>query len=333
MSADDRGRLYLRDMGWYRQANSPSGARLLDTPLLDTPSLDTLSTDLLEPTRRFAFWSDVVCRTFTMLDCRAADRAGFRAKLCSRSIAGISVARVEATPSGVERTAGLIRSHHDDAYIVMLQISGAARVQQGERCRTMSPGEFDVVQADRPYALDFPRLFSQYVIKLPRSAQPIGRAISPTAARFVRSLARDLLDPDLEPDGICDEVTIRAVQELLSGSAQQTVLSRRSADLYGMAVAMIRERMFEPLLGRARVAEELGVSVRTLARAFAVRGTTFDRSLWNCRLEAAHEALLSNRGSTSITEVALRHGFSDSSHFTRRFKTRFGATPGSLLAR
>jgi AraC-like DNA-binding protein len=323
MDRDDRGGLYLRDMRWYRRANPPSGARLLDT----------LSTDLLEPTHRFAFWSDVVCRTFTMLDCRTADRAGFRAKLCSRSIAGISVARAEATPSGVVRTADLIHANHDDAHIVMLQISGTARVQQGERSRMMSPGEIDVVQADRPYVLDFPRPFSQYVIKLPRGTQPVGGAISPTAARFVRSLARDLLDPDLEPDAICDEVTARAVQELLCGSALQSAASRRAPDLYGMAIAMIREKMVEPLLGRAHVAEELGVSVRTLARAFAMRGTTFDRALWNCRLEAAYEALLSNRGSANVTDVALRYGFSDSSHFTRRFKTRFGTTPGSLFNR
>jgi AraC family transcriptional activator of tynA and feaB len=323
MDDDDRDRLYLRDTGWYRQANSPSGARLLDI----------LSTDLLEPTRRFAFWSDVVCRTFTMLDCRAADRTGFRARLCSRSIAGISVARVEATSSGVVRTADLIRSNHDDAHIVMLQISGTAHVQQGERSRMMSPGEFDVVQADRPYVLDFPRLFSQYVIKLPRGAQPVGSVISPTAVRFVRSLARDLLDPDIEPDGICDEVTARALQELLCGRPLEPARSHRAPDLYGLALAMIREKMLEPLLGRARVAEELGVSVRTLARAFAMHGTTFDRSLWNYRLEAAYEALLSNRGSASVTEVALRYGFSDSSHFTRRFKTRFGATPGSMLNR
>jgi AraC-like DNA-binding protein len=323
MDFDDRGRLYLRDTRWYRQASSPSGVRLLDT----------LSTDLLEPAHRFAFWSDVVCRTFTMLDCRTADRAGFRAKLCSRSIAGISVARAEATPSSVVRTADLIRSNHDDAHIVMLQISGTARVQQGERSRTMSPGEVDVVQADRPYVLDFPRMFSQYVIKLPRGTQPVGSAISPTAARFVRSLARDLLDPDIEPDASCDEVTARAVQELLRGRAQEPALSRHTPDLCSMAVAMIREKMFEPLLDRARVARELGVSVRTLARAFAMHGTTFDRALWNCRLEAAYEALLSNRGSVSVTDVALRHGFSDSSHFTRRFKTRFGATPGSLLNR
>jgi len=295
--------------------------------------LETLSTDLLEPSRRFAFWSEVVCRTFTMLDCRVADRAGFRARLCSRSIAGVSVARVEATSSGVVRTAGLIRSSHDDAHIVMLQISGAALIQQGERHRAMSPGGFDVVQADRPYILDFPNLFSQYVIKLPRSTQPVAQYISPTVARFVRSLARDLLDPDIEPDGVSDEVTARALQELLCGRPPEAGHRHRAPDLYSLAVAMIREKIFEPLLGRERVAQELGVSVRTLARAFAIRGTTFDRSLWDHRLEAAHEALLSGRGSASITEIALRHGFSDSSHFTRRFKARYGATPGSLLSR
>ena len=302
---------------------TPSGAR----------ELDILSTDLLKPSLRFDFWSDVVCRTFTMLDCRTADRAGFRAKLCSRAIAGISVARVDAMASGVVRTADLIHSHHDDAHIVMLQISGVTRVRQGERSRMMSPGELDVVQADQPYLLDFPRPFSQYVIKLPRSAQPAGRAISPTATRFVRSLARDLLDPDVAPDGICDDVTARALQELLCGRPGEPARSQRAPDLYGMAVAMIREKMFEPLLSRDRVAEELGVSVRTLARAFATHGTTFERSLWNCRLEAAHEALLSSRGRATITEIALRHGFSDSSHFTRRFKQRFGAPPGAMLSR
>jgi AraC-like DNA-binding protein len=295
--------------------------------------LDTLSTDALEPGHRFAFWSEVVCRTFTMLDCRVADWTDFRARLCSRSVAGISVARVDATPSGVVRTAGLIRSGHDDSHIVMLQISGSTEIRQGERSRAMSPGAFDVVQADRPYALNFPRPFSQYVIKLPRGTQPLGSAISPTAARFVRSLARDLLDPDVEPDGVCDEITVRALQDLLCGRPAEPALPHRIPGLYGMAVAMIREKMFEPLLSRNRVADELGVSVRTLARAFAVHGASFNGSLWNCRLEAAHEALLSNRGGTNITEVALRHGFSDSSHFTRRFKARFGVKPGSMLNR
>jgi AraC-like DNA-binding protein len=295
--------------------------------------MDVLSTDLLEPSCRFAFWSEVVCRTFTMLDCQTADRAAFRAKLCSRSIAGISVARVEATSSGVARTASLIRSNHDDSNIVMLQVSGAARVLQGEHSCSMAPGELDVVQADRPYLLDFPASFSQYVIKLPLRSQPVGAGISATAARLVRSLSRELLDPDVEPDSICDEVTVRAIEAMLCGRSQQSTQSLYHPDLYGAAIAVIREKMFEPLMGRDSVAKELGVSVRTLARSFARHGTTFDRSLWNCRLDAAYELLLSHRRGVSITEVALRYGFSDSSHFTRRFRARYGVTPGSVLVR
>ena len=162
--------------------------------------------------------------------------------------------------------------------------------------------------------------------------QPLGGDVSPTAARFVRSLARDLLDPDIEPDRVCDEVTARALQDLLCERPAEAALSHRPG-LYSMAVAMIREKMFEPLLSRGRVADELGVSVRTLARAFAMHGTSFDRSLWDCRLEAAYEALLSNRAGTSVTEIALRHGFSDSSHFARRFKGKFGVKPRSMLKR
>ena len=113
MADDDRGRLYLRDTRW------PAGQTLCRERLLDI-----LSTDLLP--RTDSYLSEVVCRTFTMLDCRAADRSGFRAN-CSRSVAGISACR--GNPSGV-RTAGLIRSNHDDAQIVMLQIGGTTRVQQ-----------------------------------------------------------------------------------------------------------------------------------------------------------------------------------------------------------
>ena len=198
----------------------------------------------------------------------------------------------------------------------------------------MSPGGLDVVQADRPYVLDFPRAFSQYVIKLPRGTQPLGGAISPTAARFVRSLARDLLDPDIEPDRVCDEVTARALQELLCGRPAEPALPHRIPDLLRMAVAMIREKMFEPLLSRNRVADELGVSVRTLATSVCDR--TVHRSI--VRFGIAGWRLPMRRCCRTGPAPTLRKsrygtGFPNSSHFARRFKARFGVTPGSVLKR
>jgi hypothetical protein len=44
--------------------------------------------------------------------------------------------RVEETPSGAWRIAGLIRCSHGDAHIATLQISGGALIQQGERRRS-----------------------------------------------------------------------------------------------------------------------------------------------------------------------------------------------------
>jgi AraC-like DNA-binding protein len=75
------------------------------------------------------------------------------------------------------------------------------------------------------------------------------------------------------------------------------------------------------------LAAELGL---TPSRAgHAVRecfGLTFPALVHDCRLrEAAH---LLRTSSLPLVEIALRFGYHDQSHFTRRFVRRFGITPG-----
>jgi len=83
-------------------------------------------------------------RNFTMLGLPGGDRTGFRARLCSRRSADISVARVEATAPR-RADAGLIRFQPRDSHIVMLQISGSTRSSKAS-----DPGRcvrrFDAVQ-------------------------------------------------------------------------------------------------------------------------------------------------------------------------------------------
>lgn len=73
------------------------------------------------------------------------------------------------------------------------------------------------------------------------------------------------------------------------------------------------------------VARRLGHSRRALQRALALEGTTFSRSVEEARLLRAEAMLLDP--DCSITEIGYACGFSDTAHFSRRFKAVRGLPP------
>lgn len=80
------------------------------------------------------------------------------------------------------------------------------------------------------------------------------------------------------------------------------------------------------------LAREAGLSVAHFARAFTQSvGRAPHQHLVALRLERARR-LLEAPGAT-LSGVALRAGFADQAHFTRRFKEAFGMTPGVLVRR
>ncbi|MFJ4656900.1 helix-turn-helix domain-containing protein [Nocardia sp. NPDC088792] len=92
------------------------------------------------------------------------------------------------------------------------------------------------------------------------------------------------------------------------------------------AKALADGRLADPALSPAMLARELNVSVRTLQRAFTAAGESVTSYIRDRRLEEARLALASGR--PTATELAAYWQFSDSSHFIRAFKKRYGQTPG-----
>jgi AraC family transcriptional regulator, positive regulator of tynA and feaB len=75
-----------------------------------------------------------------------------------------------------------------------------------------------------------------------------------------------------------------------------------------------------------------GISLRYLQKLFTQHGSTCSEFTYSLRLEhAAHllhrRALLGT--SQSLSEVAHACGFSDYTHFARKFRHRFGHAPGA----
>jgi len=88
------------------------------------------------------------------------------------------------------------------------------------------------------------------------------------------------------------------------------------------------------LMRIAELCRAAGVTPRTLSRAFhAIRGTAPSRYLHELRLSEVRQALLSDAGDSSVTDVAMRFGFRELGRFAVDYRARFGESPSETLRR
>jgi transcriptional regulator GlxA family with amidase domain len=94
----------------------------------------------------------------------------------------------------------------------------------------------------------------------------------------------------------------------------------------------IRAHLTRPV-SRAELATLAGVSIRTLSRGFKKRRGTGPMSfLKTRRLEVAYPGLLgAEADATSVTEVALRYGFTRFGRFAVEYKRAFRESPSETL--
>jgi AraC-like DNA-binding protein len=93
----------------------------------------------------------------------------------------------------------------------------------------------------------------------------------------------------------------------------------------------IADRIGEPDLNLASVADRHHLTPRSLQRLFESEGSTFSRHLLATRLAAAHR-LLSGPRAGKISADAYACGFGDLSYFNRAFRRQFGLAPSDIRA-
>lgn len=197
-------------------------------------------------------------------------------------------------------------------------------------------GDF-LIQRSGPPTSEDARDTAATVLLLP--AAPLSSVIrdrlvpGPTSSPEVRLLLGHMslvgqTAQDLTPAGAL--AARNALVELVHGVLRQR--ADNAEPHLGPALAqaakdLMETRLADPDLSPATLARELGVSVRTLHRAFATSDESVTTYLRHRRLDRARLALLAATNRPTITELAARWQFADSSHFTRAFKSRYGHTP------
>jgi AraC-like DNA-binding protein len=158
-----------------------------------------------------------------------------------------------------------------------------------------------------------------------------GSGMGRVAGNFLASLA-DAADTIDSAQG--DEISRIALQLVRSAAwenrdRQRGVSSRHA--LLARAQAYIARNLADPELSVDRVAGALNCTKRYIHKAFSDSGETVAGHIWGLRLERCREDL-STAARRPITDIAFSWGFNSSSHFSRLFRERFGASPRSYRA-
>jgi AraC-like DNA-binding protein len=150
------------------------------------------------------------------------------------------------------------------------------------------------------------------------------------ASDFIRLIPEhiDALQPAAKLQ-ITEHVLDLAALALASETGQDTpaLSSGRAVALLRLRIA-IESRLTDPALDPNTAAEAAGISVRYANDLLSPQGSSLRRFIVSRRLERCRNALQDPQQShRTISEIAYAWGFSDVSHFNRRFKAAFGCSP------
>ena len=108
----------------------------------------------------------------------------------------------------------------------------------------------------------------------------------------------------------------------------QLALLDTDTDLTSRVKQSIQKQLADGITRQDMVAEDLGMTSRTLQRKLSQEGVSYQKLLDEVRQQMA-EDYLQNTG-MSIPDIALRLGYSETTSFHRKFKAATGKTPGDF---
>ncbi|WP_432571515.1 AraC family transcriptional regulator [Kineococcus sp. SYSU DK005] len=256
----------------------------------------------------------------------------------------VRLRRTVGSPLHVVRDERHVRREPSEHVSFGLQRAGTSLLSVGGSTGPTRAGHLHCVDTTRPYELR--QRGTNERDDLVVADQQLGvsvdvvRAAAPALARSpVHDLVRDhlagLFDATAQlaanPRLLAGQATVALLRTLLLTAAEHSAGRGALADSLEHRVrAYVDAHLGDPELSMEVVAAVHHVSVRHLCNAWARAGheRTLTRWITERRLERSREQLLAEgSASTSIAAVARRCGFSDPSHFSRRFRAAYGITP------
>jgi AraC family transcriptional activator of tynA and feaB len=264
----------------------------------------------------------------------------------ARAFSGFGFQATDIACDSVERGE---RTHHDarvdgqDELCAVIQIAGSLTVSQNNHIVQMTAGDVILHDMSRPMAVHCEGHEHWFSLLLPRQnlishlgfapvAGPRGQG-GARAGRLLLEIALSALHGEDVTPSPGDAYLQLAIYDLVGALfAKEAWPSLRPTDkLFNRLRRIVDNNFTDPDFGPQELADEARISLRYVHKLFGERGSACAAHIYARRLDHAAQ-LLRRRASLgtrqSIAEISYACGFRDQTHFTRKFRRRFGCKPG-----
>jgi AraC family transcriptional regulator, positive regulator of tynA and feaB len=305
------------------------------------------STNSVHPRDRLAFWREEATKALVAHEFSTPIGRNYRGEISAASLGNLDLAALQSDEARVVRSQRCIKFADDDDLLLCRQVSGSLRMHQDGREAASRPGDLCILDPRRRFALDATTNTHILIFKTPRSEMQarLGEIAKYTATPIslgqpVAALASDflaMLPAHANAINISTGAMIAKQALDLAALAFQTVgntiaqLSSPRATTLLRLKSIIETNLHNPAFKPTTAAQAAGISVRYANVLLANEGTSLERYIMLRRLERCRQVLLNPAHlSRTVSGIAYSYGFSDLSHFTRRFKKQFGCTPSEI---
>ena len=271
----------------------------------------------------------------------------FRARFYIRPLGDGYLADFLATGLQLQRSRREIdRSPSGQVLVALLKRGSCQEEFEGsEPILLHEPGDLLLLDLDGPQTATFDCLASATCAYIPRRHfRPFlsnGSGLRPLLIR-PRDELHGLIKACLIASAEAQNLTAAAADGALGAIASLSMIAHgvhpeTSQELHGSflharrvrAQRLIEERCVDPRLDAERVADYLGISLRSLHFAFKSTGASVGARILSARLCRAHD-LLVRFPKRSILDIALDCGFDNLATFYRGFSRAYGHPPGEV---
>jgi AraC family transcriptional regulator, positive regulator of tynA and feaB len=308
-------------------------------------------TSEVHPRDRFDYWHDVACKKVVHHDAEPDYRQAFRGELRSGLLGGIGLVSFENSPMRVAHTPRHVSLANPDEIFVLRQETGLLMLEQASREVKLGAGDVALLDPRLPYTARYlgdshtllaslPRRALEARIGATRDLTAVGIAVSGPEGGLLSSVLAMLpfysegLSATVSAvfgENVLDLIAV-SVARLTAGRGPR-ISSARSVALMNIRVA-IETRITDPSLNAEAVAAAAGIGVRYANAVLADEGTSITRLVLARRLERCRNVFDDpSQTHRKISEIAYAWGFSDMTHFGRKFRAAYGCLPGDYRKR